>query len=223
MVRVADPVQHRVAHVDVRRRHVDLRAQHVRAVRELAGAHPAKRSRFSSTLRVAVRAARARLGQRAAVTRASRRRLAVHVRLAVVESAPSPSRTAARSSPRRSGGPVPLEPEPADVLLDRLDVLDVLLRGVRVVETQIAGAAELARRCRSSGRSTWRGRCADSRSARAETASRPAPPLRPCATSSATMVRMKSRGSRSDDAGSMAENSQYIRSPAPPHARGRCR
>ena len=40
VVRVPDPVQHRIAHVDVRRRHVDLRAQHVRAVRELAGAHP---------------------------------------------------------------------------------------------------------------------------------------------------------------------------------------
>ena len=40
MMRVPDPVEHRIAHVDVRRRHVDLRAQHVGAVRELAGAHP---------------------------------------------------------------------------------------------------------------------------------------------------------------------------------------
>ena len=39
MVGAADPVQHRITHVDVRRRHVDLRAQHVRAVRELAGPH----------------------------------------------------------------------------------------------------------------------------------------------------------------------------------------
>ena len=37
---VEDPVQHRVAQVDVGRRHVDLRAKHARAVGELAGAHP---------------------------------------------------------------------------------------------------------------------------------------------------------------------------------------
>ena len=38
---------------------------------------------------------------------------------------------------------MPIEAEPADVLLDRLDVLDVLFRGVGVVEAQVAGAAEL--------------------------------------------------------------------------------
>ena len=41
--------------------------------------------------------------------------------------------------------PVPLEAEPADVLLDRVDVLDVLLEGVRVVEAEVAGAAVLLR------------------------------------------------------------------------------
>src|SRR6185436_7388872 len=39
----------------------------------------------------------------------------------------------------------PLEAEPADVLLDRLDVLDVLGGRVRVVEAQVAGPAELLR------------------------------------------------------------------------------
>src|SRR5262249_51692165 len=39
----------------------------------------------------------------------------------------------------------PVETEPADVLLDRLDVLDVLLRRVRVVEAEIAAAAVLLR------------------------------------------------------------------------------
>ena len=38
---------------------------------------------------------------------------------------------------------VPVEPEPADVLLDRLDVLDVFLRRIGVVEAQVASAAEL--------------------------------------------------------------------------------
>ena len=40
--RLADPVEGRVAQVDVRRRHVDLRAQRARAVGELARAHPAE-------------------------------------------------------------------------------------------------------------------------------------------------------------------------------------
>ena len=39
MFRVANPVQHRVAHPDVRRRHVDLRLQRPRAVGELAVLH----------------------------------------------------------------------------------------------------------------------------------------------------------------------------------------
>ena len=42
MVGVPDAVQHRVAHRDVGRRHVDLRPQDVRAIRELAGPHPAE-------------------------------------------------------------------------------------------------------------------------------------------------------------------------------------
>ena len=40
MFGVANAVEDRVAHPDVRRRHVDLRAQRARAVRELAVLHP---------------------------------------------------------------------------------------------------------------------------------------------------------------------------------------
>ena len=40
MLGVANAVEHRVAHPDVRRRHVDLRAQRAGAVRELAVLHP---------------------------------------------------------------------------------------------------------------------------------------------------------------------------------------
>ena len=67
VVRAPDAVEHRVAHVDVRRRHVDLRAQHVRAVGELAGAHAREEVEVLLDRPVAVRAVGARLGQRAAV------------------------------------------------------------------------------------------------------------------------------------------------------------
>ena len=67
MRRVADPVERRIAHVEVRRRHVDLRAQHVRAVGELAGAHPREQIEVLLDRPIAVRAVAARLGQRAAI------------------------------------------------------------------------------------------------------------------------------------------------------------
>ena len=67
MVRAPDAVEHRIAHVDVRRRHVDLGAQHVRAVLELAGAHAREEVEVLLDRPVAVRALAAGLGQRAAV------------------------------------------------------------------------------------------------------------------------------------------------------------
>ena len=74
-----------------------------------------------------------------------------------------------------------------------LDVLDVLLGRVGVVEAQVAACRRTRARRRSSGRSTWRGRCAGSRWARAETGSPLVPRVFPAARSSATIVRMKSR------------------------------
>ena len=127
------------------------------------------RSRFSSARTIAVRAVRARRRDRAAVLADLLLALRIDVRLA-----PRHERLAELVQlleiVARVQLVVPLEAEPADVVLDRLDVLDVFGGRVRVVEPQVAAAAELARRCRSSGRSTSRGRCAESRSARAESA-----------------------------------------------------
>ena len=44
---------------------------------------------------------------------------------------------------------LPLEPEPADVLLDGVDVLRLFFRGVRVVESEVAGSPELLARPRN--------------------------------------------------------------------------
>ena len=66
MVRLSlDPVEHRVAQVDVRRCHVDLRAQHVRAVFELAGAHAAEQVEVFVDRAIPIAALAAGLGQRA--------------------------------------------------------------------------------------------------------------------------------------------------------------
>ena len=145
MVGAADPVEHGIAQGDVRRRHVDLRAQHVGAVLELAGPHARKQVEVLLDGPVAVRAFTAGLGQRAAVLADFLGAEAVDVRLAghdQVDGVVVERLEVVRGVKRLA---MPVEAQPADVLLDRVDVLDVFFRGVGVVEAQVAGAAELGR------------------------------------------------------------------------------
>ena len=105
VVRAPDPVQHRIAHVDVRRRHVDLRAQHVRAVGELAGAHAAEQVEVLRRPAGRGTGCRAGLVQRAAVLADLVRRLAVDVGLARRDQRARRTRRASRSSrTRRTAG-----------------------------------------------------------------------------------------------------------------------
>ena len=97
-------VEHRVAHVDVRRRHVDLGAQHQRAVLELAGAHPREQVEVLGHRSIAVRAVLARLGQRAAVLADLVGRQVVDVGQAGPDQVLRRSRRAPRSSRRRRAG-----------------------------------------------------------------------------------------------------------------------
>src|SRR5690606_40303390 len=64
---VLDPVQRRVAQVDIAAGHVDLRAQGARAIGELARAHPAEQVEVFLDGPVAVRRIATRFGQRAAI------------------------------------------------------------------------------------------------------------------------------------------------------------
>ena len=137
-------VEHRVAHVDVRRRHVDLGAQHQRPVLELAGAHPREQVEVLGHRAIAIRAVLARLGERAAVLADLVGRQAVDVGQAGRGSGAGRSRRAPRSSRTRRAGSVQSKPSHVHVGLDRVDVLDVFLGRVGVVEAQVAAAAELA-------------------------------------------------------------------------------
>ncbi len=67
MLGVQDPVQHRVAQVDVRRGHVDPGAQHPRPVGELARPHPLEEIEVLLDRPIAIGAVPAGLGERAAV------------------------------------------------------------------------------------------------------------------------------------------------------------
>ena len=139
---LADAVDHRVAHVHVRRRHVDLGAEHGLAFVELAAGHlfegrevlvdgrVAGRARLAGVFLVAVEFADLVLREEADVGLAELDQLdgvGVHafevVRGLVVVL-------------------VPLEAQPADVLLDRVDVFDLFLGRIRVVHAQVAAALE---------------------------------------------------------------------------------
>ena len=164
---VLDAVQRRVAQVDVAAGHVDLRAQRACAVGELARAHAAEQVEVLVDAAVAVRASCGPARSACRGTRALRRRVRSQTKASPSRISFSRREVEHLEVVRGMAQVVPLEAEPAHVVLDGLDVLGVFLRRVGVVEAQVALAAELARRCRSSGRSPWRGRCAGSRSARA--------------------------------------------------------
>ena len=141
--RVQDPVEHRVAQVDVGRGHVDLRPEHPGAVRKLARAHALEQVEALVDRAVAPGAVRARLGEGAAVRADLVGREVVDVGLAVSDQVDGPVVELLEVV----GGVVemlaPVEAEPADVLLDRVDVLLLFLDRVGVVEAQVAAAAEL--------------------------------------------------------------------------------
>lgn len=149
VVRVTDPVDHRVAHVHVRRRHVDLRAQHVLAFLELAGLHAAEQVEVLVGRAVAERRRLAGLGQRAAVRAHLVGALAVDVGLAALDQQLGELVqlvvVVAREILMIDRVLAPVEAEPAHCIDDRVDVFDAFLFRVRVVETQVAHAAVVAR------------------------------------------------------------------------------
>ena len=167
---VPDPVQRRVPHVHVRRRHVDLRAQHVRAVGELARPHAREQVEVLCDRPIAIGTVAARFGQRAAVVANLVGRQAVDVGLARRESAAPRTGTAPRSSRTRRTSDRPSRtrasgrPPGSSRRTRRLPSWDWCRR------TAGCRGRRNRRRRRSSGRSTWRGRCAGSRSAPAESA-----------------------------------------------------
>ena len=140
---VLDPVQRRIAQVDVAAGHVDLGAQRACTVGELAGAHAAEQIEVLLDAAVAIRRIAARFGQRAAVF--------AHLlggEVADEGVALADQLLAGQVQDLEVVGGVaqvvPVEAEPAHVVLDRADVLGVFLGRVGVVQAQVALAAEFA-------------------------------------------------------------------------------
>ena len=121
---------HRVAQVHVGGGHVDLGAQHARAVRELAGAHALEQVQVLLDRAVAVGAVLARLGQRAAVLADLLGAQVIHIGLALLDQLERILVQLLEIVRGVKQPLVPVEAQPADVLLDRVDVLDSSLVGL---------------------------------------------------------------------------------------------
>ena len=145
MRRVHDAVDDRVAEVDVGRRHVDLRAQAALAVLVLAVAHVVEAREVLLGRRVAPRARDAGLGRDAAVLLPLLLGEEADVGLAPLHEVLGDLEHRVEVVGRAVEVLSPVEAEPADVRLDVLGELVGLLAGVRVVEAQVALAAELLR------------------------------------------------------------------------------
>ena len=142
---VNDAIHHRVAHVDVAGGHIDLGAQRARAVGELAVLHALEQIEILFHRSVAPRAFLAGFGQRAARGADFFGRLIVDVGFALLDQLDGHLVQLLEVIRGVIFPIVPREAQPADVFLDRVDVLDIFLGGVRVVVAQIAQAAKLLR------------------------------------------------------------------------------
>ncbi len=144
MLDIADPVEDRVAHVEVAAGQVDLRTQGIAAFLELAVAHPLKEIEALFNGPVSPGADSRAGGITAVFAELLRRKLADigeaffdqldGIFIGLLEIIGAIIETVA-----------PVEAEPVDVLLDGVDVFGILLGRVRVVHAQVAQAAELLR------------------------------------------------------------------------------
>ena len=143
MRRVDDAIENGVAQVDVGRSHVDSRSQYARTVGELTLAHASEQIDALLGRSVAPRTVRARLCERPAVLADLIGRQVIDVGLAGRDQVDCPLVELLEVVGRIVLVLAPVEPEPAHIGLDRVDVLLLFARRIRVVKPQVASAAKL--------------------------------------------------------------------------------
>ena len=168
MLGVQDAVEHRIAQVDVARGHVDLGAQHARAVGKFAGAHAAEQIEIFLDANARDTGCRCRPRSRCRALPASPPGSGRRHRPCRRGSDARPIRRAARNNPTRD----------KDARPNRSRASARRARWRRYIpappwsgwcrRSADGSGRRIPRRCRNSGRSTWRGRYAGSRSAPAE-------------------------------------------------------
>ena len=138
-----DAIEDRVAQVDVRGAHVDPGAQDPRAVRELAAPHPVEQVEVLVDRPVPERAVAAGLGESAPVGADVIGRQVVDIGMAGSDQLDRPRVELLEVVGGEGQVIAPVEAEPAEVGLDSVDVLLLLLGRVGVVEAEVALPAEL--------------------------------------------------------------------------------
>ncbi len=134
-----DAIHQGVAQLEVLRRHVDLRAQHGGAVGQLARAHLSEECEVLLHRAVPMRPVLSGVMEVASRGPNGLEVALVDVGQPLLDELLRPSIELLEVA-RRVERLTPLEPEPADVALDRLDVLRRLRLGVGVVEAEVAVA-----------------------------------------------------------------------------------
>ena len=145
VLRVAlDPVRRRVAHVDVGRAHIDLEAENHLAIGYFSLRHLVEEREVLLDGALAVGRVAPGLRERAAVLTHLLRGQRVDVRLATLDKQHRHLVEAPKvvGRVREPLGHLPVEAEPADILLYRIDVLLLLLVRVRIVEAHVRHAAK---------------------------------------------------------------------------------
>jgi hypothetical protein len=140
---VANAVERRIPHLHVGRGHVDLGPQRIFAVGELAGLHPSEEIQVLFDAALAPGALLARFGDGAAAFPHLFFGEVTDVGLAVGDQVDRDVVDASEVVGGVVKALLPVEAQPAHVVLDRVDVLLVLLQRVGVVHPQVADAAEL--------------------------------------------------------------------------------
>jgi hypothetical protein len=144
MVRLMhDPIHNRVPHVQIGMRHIDLGPQRVRAIGELALAHPLEQLQILLDSAIAIRAFPAGLGQRAAILAHLVAGQVADVRFTLADQLDRPFIHLPEVIGAVKEPVVPVAADPPDVLDDGIDVLLLFLLRVGVVEAQVELAAEL--------------------------------------------------------------------------------
>ncbi len=139
MGRPQNPIHDRVTKIHVGRRHVDLGTQRSRAVGEFTVTHPAEQIQIFFDAAVTIGAVATRFGQRAAVLACFVTRQIANVSVTFADQFFGPLVQLIKIVAGEVQV-VPLETQPANVVLDRIDVFDFFLGRIGVVEAEVAGA-----------------------------------------------------------------------------------
>ena len=135
-----DAVDDGVAEVHVRRSHIDLRTQDHRAFRELSSVHTTEEIEALLDGAVAIGAGDTRGGRRTLLRCDLLGSLLIDVGMACADQLFG-ELVQTLEVVRSIVDIAPVEAEPLDILTDSIDVLDVFLRGVRIVEAEVTHPA----------------------------------------------------------------------------------